>query len=281
MVSKYTSGYGGTAIQIELTSAFFAGTIDAETAMERWLDNGSAFDWTEFPGRIGGLAVRAVSAVTSTAHRRAPARLLRFWSLSPPAEPGLQRGLLDSEERAAPADENGTLMPLDITMLHGDWGRSHSGATRNIAAFLQRGTVPRPAGLLDIQAVPEGWATPERLHRLVDELERGGPVPFDPAAAARLAEATDLDRAAAALLMAGLPHITDPEHNFLPPETRKALGLKVTDARTARDRLRRIPEIARLELYDAAMPDDPAELWDQAAMAERLAAAWKGAGAGF
>ncbi|MEV0372450.1 hypothetical protein AB0I10_21885 [Streptomyces sp. NPDC050636] len=279
LVSKYNSGYRGTATQIELTSAFFAGTIDAETAMERWLDNDSAFDWTELPGRIGGLAVRAVSAVTSAAHRRALARLLRYWALSPLAEPGLQRGLLDSEQRAALSDENGTLMPLDITMLHGDWGRSHSDATWNIAAFLQRGTVPCPAGLLDIRSVPEGWATPERLHRLVDELERSGPVSFDPAAAARLAEATDLDRAAAALLMAGLPHITDHGHNFLPPETRKALGLKLTEAKTARDMLRRIPEVARLELYDAAMPDDPAELWGQATMAERMAAAWKGVGA--
>ncbi|MFI7641759.1 hypothetical protein [Nonomuraea sp. NPDC049400] len=274
LVSQYSSGYRGTATQIELTSAFFDGTIDAETSMERWQDNASAFDWTELPGRIGGLAVRAVSAVTSAAHRRALARLLRFWALSPLAEPGLQRGLLDSEQRAALSDENGALMPLDITMLHGDWGRSHSHVTWNIAAFLQRGTMPRPAGFLDSQAVPEGWATPERLHRLVDELERSGPAPFDPAAAARLAEATDLDHAAAALLMAGLPHITDSGHNFLPPETRKVLGLKVTDAKTARDRLRRMPEVARLELYDAAMPDNPAGLWDPTTMAERLAAAW-------
>ncbi|MGI5350450.1 hypothetical protein ACQEU8_20065 [Streptomyces sp. CA-250714] len=279
LVSRYNSRYRGTATQIELTSAFFTGTVDAETAMERWLDNDSAFDWTELPGRIGGLAVRAVSAVTSTPHRRALARLLRFWALSPLAEPGLQRGLLVSEQRAALSDENGALMPLDITMLHGDWGRSHSHATRKIAAFLQRGAVPRPAGLLASQPVPEGWATPERLHRLVDELKRSGPVPFDPTAAARLAEATDLDRAAAALLMAGLPHITDRGHNFLPPETRKALGLKVTEASAARDMLLRVPNAARLELYDAAMPDDPAQLWDQAAMAERLATAWKEVGA--
>ncbi|WP_433211510.1 DUF4132 domain-containing protein [Microtetraspora malaysiensis] len=279
LVSQYNSGYGGTATQIELTSAFFAGTISSETAMERWLDNGSAFDWTELPGRIGGLVIRAVSAVTSTTHRRALARLLRFWALSPLAEPGLRRGLLDSEQRAALSDENGALMPLAITMLHGDWGRSHSETTWNIAAFLQRGAVPRPAGLLDIHAVPEGWATPERLHRLVDEVERAGPVPFDPAAASRLAEAADLDRAAAALLMAGLPHIADDGHNFLPPEAREALRLKVTEAKAARETLCRMPEVARLELYDAAMPDDPADLWDQAAMAERLAVAWKEVGA--
>ncbi|WP_258572816.1 hypothetical protein [Streptomyces sp. KM273126] len=275
LVGHYSVGYGGTAAQIELTSAFFAGTIDAATAMERWLDNVSAFDWTELPGRIGGLAVRTVSAVTSAAHRLALARLLRFWARSPLAAPGLRRGLLDSEQRAALSDENGTLMPLNITMLAGDWGRSHRHDTRNIAAFLQQGTVPGPAGLLDVQSVPEGWATPERLRRLLDELERGGPVPFDSAAASRLAEATDLDHAAAALLMAGLPHITDDGHNFLPPETRATLGLKATEARTARDRLRGIPEVARLEVYDAAMPDDPAELWDQTAMADRLAEAWQ------
>ncbi|MEU6716066.1 DUF4132 domain-containing protein [Nonomuraea sp. NPDC046802] len=274
LVSQYSSGYHGTATQIELTSAFFTGAIDAETAMERWQYNWSAFDWTELPGRIGGLAVRAVSAVTSAEHRRALARLLRFWALSPLAEPGLRRGLLDEEQRAAFSDENGTLMPLSISMLYSDWGEAYSDVTSDIAAFLQRGTVPGPAGLFDVQTVPEGWATPERLHRLVGELERSGPVPFDPGAAARLAEATGLDDAAAALLMTGLPHIMDDGHNFLPPETRQTLGLKVTDAKTARDRLRRVPAVAYLELYDAAMPDDPTGLWDQAAMADRLAAAW-------
>ncbi|WP_039936256.1 hypothetical protein [Streptomyces himastatinicus] len=170
-------------------------------------------------------------------------------------------------------------MPLSITMLHTEWGRAHAGATWDIAAFLQRGAVPRPAGVLDIQEVPEGRATPERLHRIVDELERVGPVPFDPAATARLAEATGLDRAAAVLLMAGLPHIKDDGHNFLPPGTRKALGVKVAEAKAARDTLRRLPEAARLELYDAALPDDPAGLWDPTVMAERLARAWKEAAA--
>ncbi|MGW1376933.1 hypothetical protein ACWD6P_22040 [Streptomyces sp. NPDC002446] len=86
-----------------------------------------------------------MSAVTSTAQRRALARLLRFWARSPLAEPRLQRGLLDGEQRAALSDEKGTLLPLSITMLHGDWGRSRSDATRNIAELLQRGAVPWPA----------------------------------------------------------------------------------------------------------------------------------------
>ncbi|MEV0774880.1 hypothetical protein [Streptomyces sp. NPDC050428] len=277
LVSQYNSGYRGTAKQIELTTAFFAGAIDAEVAMEGWLDNWSTFDWTELPGRIGGLAFRAVSAVTSAEHSRALARLLRFWALSPLAEPGLRRGLLDGEQRAALSDENGNgvVMPLDITMLHGAWGRSHSDAARSLAVCLQRGTGPAPAGLLDVREVPEGWATPERLHLLVDELEHRGPVPFDPAAARRLPGATGLDQTAATLLLAGLPYIANDERNFLPPETRKALGLKVAEAAAARDWFRRVPEAARLEVYDAAMPDDPAELWDQAATAERLAAAWE------
>ncbi|MFF2187692.1 hypothetical protein [Streptomyces sp. NPDC058155] len=282
LVSRYNSGYHGTATQIELTSALFAGAIDAETATEHWLDNHSSFDWTELPGRIGGLAVRAVSAVTGTADRRALARLLRFWALSPLVEPGLERGLFDSREQpAALSGESGALMPLSITMLHGEWGGSHYDGIRDVAAYLRRGTVPRPAGFLDTRAVPEGWATPERLHRLVDELEHAGPVPFDPVAAGRLAEATGLAPAAAALLMAGLPHVEDSGHNFLPPRTRQALGVKVADAADARDWFRRIPVVARLELYDAAMPDDPAELWDQSATAERLAAAWHGAGVGL
>ncbi|BDM74369.1 hypothetical protein HEK616_78560 (plasmid) [Streptomyces nigrescens] len=275
LLSRYTTGDEGGVAQIELASAFLAGTIGGDSGREQWREYPSAVDWTELPGRIGGLAVRAVSAVTGPAHSRALLRLLRFWAVSPLAEPGLQRGLLKGEEPGAVSGENGSLLPLHSAIRNGSWARSLAVADEELCVFLQRGTVPHPDGVVDIRPVPDGWATPERLQRLVDEAERSGPVPFEPGEADRLADATGLDRGAAALLLAGLPHIEGEGRDFLPTAVRKALDLKVTEAQTGRDRLLRIRPVARLELYDAAMPDDPADLWDQAATADRLARAWK------
>ncbi|MFD8542458.1 hypothetical protein [Streptomyces sp. NPDC059649] len=278
LLSRYTTGNEGGVAQIELASAFLAGTIGGESTAEQWREHPSAVDWTELPGRIGGLAVRAVSAVTSPAHSRALLHLLRFWAASSLAQPGLQRGLLKGEEQDAVSGEDGRLLPLHSAIRNGSWARSLAVADEEICVFLQRGTVPHPDGVVAIHPVPDGWATPERLQRLVDEAERGGPVPYAPEAADRLADATGLDRGAAALLLAGLPHIEGEGRDFLPTAVRKALDLTVTEAQTGRDRLLRIREVARLELYDAAMPDDPADLWDQSTMTDRLAQAWKEVG---
>ncbi|MFE0759552.1 hypothetical protein [Streptomyces smyrnaeus] len=284
LVSFYSEGTGGTVRQIELASAFFTGSIDGETAMAHWAVHGSHYDWTELVGRIGGLGIRAASAVTAAEHRTAVIGLLRFWAASPLTDPALHRGLLDpgedgdEEPPAAQSIAEGKLLPLDIAMHFGDWARSQAGRNYRIKAFLQRGDLPRPEGFVDIRPVARGWATVKRLRLLADELERREPVPFDPDAAACLAKAADLDHAEAALWLTGLPGVdsggvrTD---KCLSPDTRAALGLKVTEAADACERLRRMPTEARLELYDAAMPNDPGQLWNQHMMAERLAEAFR------
>lgn len=273
LVSHFGEGHGGLVRQVELAAAFFSGSIDGETAMAHWDIHRSQYDWTELAGRIGGLAVRAAGAVTPAAQRTALTALLKFWASSPLLDPSLQRGLHDHESPKALSTAEGRLLPLDIAMHFGDWARSHDDSNYTIKAFLQRGDVPRPDGYIDVRPVASGWATAKRLKALVAELERRDPVPFEPAAAERLAAATDLDRAAAALLLAGLPGVED--SGRVSDLTRENLGLKVTEADAARDRWWRVPAAARLELYDAAMPDDVAELWDQHAMADRLAVAWR------
>lgn len=275
LVSKFPDGRtGGMVRQIELAAAFLAGSVDGETATAHVGIHRSEYDWTELGGRIGGLAFRAVSAVTPAGQRAALTALLRFWAAVPLADPALRRGLLNHESPTAISTEAGRLLPLDISMHCGDWARSHAGSDYATIAFLQRGDVPRPDGFLDARPVPAGWATAGRLRSLVAELERRAPVPFDPAAAERLAAATDLDRAAAALLLAGLPEVEG--HGHVSPRTRAELGLKATEADAAREHWWRLPAAARLALYDAALPDDPARLWDPHAMAERLAEAWRG-----
>ncbi|MEO3848285.1 hypothetical protein ABGB09_11615 [Streptomyces sp. B8F3] len=280
LVSFSHEGTGGMVRQIELAAAFFTGSIDGETAMAHWAVHGSHYDWTELAGRIGGLGVRAASAVTPAAHRAAVIALLRFWASSPLTDPGLHRGLLDPGEDGdekppvAQSIAEGKVLPLDIAMHFGEWSRAQAGRNYRIKAFLQRGEMPRPEGFVDIRPVPKGWATVKRLRRLADELERREPVPFDPDAAAHLAGAAGLAHAEAALWLTGLPGIDAGgvrTGKSLSPETRAALGLKVTETAQACDRLWRMPTEARLELYDAAMPNDPGQLWNPKMMAERLA----------
>jgi hypothetical protein len=277
LVSEYHEGHGGMVRQIELAAAFLAGSINGETAVAHWGIHRSQYDWTELIGSIGGLAVRAASAVTPAHHRTALAALLRFWASSPLTDPELQRGLHDHEKPVAIDTRDGKLLPLDIAMHYGDWARSHDDSNYTVKGFLQRGSVPRPKGFIDVRPVAGGWATPERLRALADALDRREPVEFDPGAAGRLAGASSLGRAAAALLLTGLP-VTDgaggSRDTPVSARTRKALGLRPTEARDAVDRLRRLPAPVLLGLFDAALPSDPTVLWDQHAMAERLAEAW-------
>ncbi|AUH39598.1 hypothetical protein [Streptomyces sp. CMB-StM0423] len=284
LVSYYHEGTGGTVRQIELAAAFLAGSIDGETAMAHWAVHGSHYDWTELAGRIGGLGVRAASAVTPAAYRAAVIALLRFWAASPLTDPALHRGLLDPGEdgdEAPPVAQStaeGKVLPLDIAMHFGEWSRTEAGRNYRIKAFLQRGDMPRPEGFVGIRPVTRGWGTVKRLRRLADELERREPLPFDPDAAAHLAKAAGIDRAEAALWLTGLPGVDTRgvrTGKSLSPETRAVLGLKVTEAADACDRLWRVPTEARLALYDAAMPNDAGQLWNQHLMAERLAEAYR------
>ncbi|NUP53724.1 MAG: phage tail tape measure protein [Catenulispora sp.] len=278
LVSQFYEGHGGTARQIEVAEAFFTGAIDGQTAMTHWGIHQSRSDWTELAGRIGGLAVRAVSAVTPARHRAALIELLRFWASSPLADPGLHRGLLDHRSPAALDTAEGKLLPLDIAMHCGRWSRSHDRDNHTTKAFLQRGDMPRPDGFVDVRPVPSGWATPKRLRLLADLLKKRAPVPFDSQAAAHLAKAAELDYAEAALLLTGLPGVPDQgiaTDNPLGTHIRTALGLKVTEADTAREWWWQVPSTDRLALYDAAMPGNPEELWDPLAMAARLAQAWR------
>lgn len=73
------------------------------------------------------------------------------------------------------------------------------------------------------------------------ELDARGPVAHEPGAAALVASETSLTMAEAALLLAGLPGFGEYRSDFLGKELREALGLKVTDASRAKQKLRELP----------------------------------------
>jgi hypothetical protein len=122
------------------------------------------------------------------------------------------------------------------------------------------------------------WESPERIRRLVALVRERGPVPWAPERAAELARSTGLTRAEAVLLLAGLPFGTGWPRGFLAAGTRKQLGLKMSEVAAAWDRLNGLPARERVDLVAAAMPDDPAALWEpRDDPAARVAARWLGA----
>jgi hypothetical protein len=119
-----------------------------------------------------------------------------------------------------------------------------------------------------------GWADAERLRAAVALLAERGAAPWRPEAADRLAELTGVSRAEATLLLAGLPNLNTWHANFLDPFQREVLGLKATEAKAARDSLRALERAHRLALLDAAVPADPALLWETGPDVEAIARVW-------
>jgi hypothetical protein len=119
------------------------------------------------------------------------------------------------------------------------------------------------------------WENPERVRSLCALLRERGPVPWAPERCADLARATGMTRAEAALLLSGLPFGMGWTRGALPPGTRRLLGLKTSETAMAWDRLNGMSVQERVDLVAAAMPDDPAELWEpHDDPASRVAAAW-------
>ncbi|GAA2725053.1 DNA-binding protein [Actinocorallia aurantiaca] len=104
------------------------------------------------------------------------------------------------------------------------------------------------------------------------EFAERGPAPWFPEAAEEFARLTGATPTLAKLVVAGLPSIDRWERNFLEPEVRALLDVKVADAAFAKDRLRRLKTRFRRDLLGALLPEEPARLWtdgpDVAAAAE-------------
>lgn len=83
---------------------------------------------------------------------------------------------------------------------------------------------------------------------------------WDPGAPDRVAAATGLSRAAAALLLIAGPNLDDYDRDFLGAELRELLGLKVKEATAGKDELLGLPVHLLRDVLAAAAPDDPADL---------------------
>ena len=246
---------------------------------------GSPVQWALLAGRMAAAGWRAASPATAVEDRDALLAWLEGWAGTVFARHPERFRVVHATE--APDSQLAPGAWIEDRRHHrwfiGPAQPSYGQPTRRLV--LERahaGTFELPAGLTAEWERPCAgtWERPERLRRLVALVRERGPVPWVPERVRELAVATGMTRAEAALLLAGLPLGTAWTPGFLPGPVRRMVGLKVTEAAAARDRLAGLPARWRIELVASAMPDDPADLWkphvpgDPDGPAARMAAAW-------
>jgi hypothetical protein len=275
----YYSGRSGARYdvlaQVSGVAALLAGT-PAEHIPATEVGGG----WTALLGGLGAPALRAASPVTGQDDREALAVFLAAVAGTPLAGPGLRLLEVTEERMTVNGEVEVQRAGAQITVLFPASRRhfvlgSQPSWQRSAVQLVPGGGFAPPAGAtLREEAYPSGRQTSERLQDFGVLLRERGPAPWRPEAAEALADATGMTRAEAVLLLAGLPGIDSWESNFLSPSQRTLLGLSATHARVAKSALQGLSAHQRIALLDAAMPVDPADLWESGPDVAAVAEAW-------
>ncbi|MEU2395664.1 hypothetical protein [Streptomyces sp. NPDC007369] len=222
--------------------------------------------WQALLGRVGAAAWRAAVATTPDADRAALVALLQTWS----GQPFAVRGSAWRTGRAAPES---------LAACRAAGHPLASGAVRGGTAwFVQPSAAPAPEGAADTAEVTVGEDDAVRLPRLAALLAERGPVAVGPAAVEAFARLTGVRVPVAALVLAGFPgRERHDEHLALLGSAPYKAGKDVI--RLYGELCRRLGPGGQRAVLAAALPGDPAELWEPAATtaaAERMAAVWNG-----
>jgi hypothetical protein len=259
------------------------GIFGAKQTTEQITLPASSAPWYQVLGRLGAVALRVALPTTSQEDRDVLAALLRELIESGyPQRSDRIRIITVARSNQGAGQSSGGRMWWNgdrtiFTTAPRYWsfqGQQHVTGFEYAASGsfgLEPGT-----NLVDEERPGRGWGEASRVTQLLATVAADGPVSWSPAAVDLLQSRTGLSRAAAALLLAGLPGIDSDEHNFLAPAVRELLDLKATEARAARDLLKTLTRAQRLALLDGAMPSDPKALWSDGLMgvAQRLAEGW-------
>ena len=276
--------------QVNAVGAVFGG--DQEVTVPQ-----GSVTWPRLVGRMGALAFFATSPTLSDEQRGALLALLEIWAQTPFVEQ-------PQNFRYVTCKLKRTQIPFELET-KGSWTSWGAGMAGDNYYFLSEidpdddqqdgvkvleyapgGTFKLlPSAKLEEQVEPlkgPGWATAERLTELVRVVREQGARAFDRESAEALAERTGMSYAEAALLLTGMPRFGTWESNFLPKELRLEMGLKVKEASAAKDALRGLDRAQLRRILDAAMPEDPAALYqplgqgpdDDGSFVAGLARAW-------
>ncbi|MEV0318589.1 hypothetical protein ACIBKX_10310 [Streptomyces sp. NPDC050658] len=261
----------GTLAGIARTGDYLTGRTDELPGQYRgWF-------WSRFIGRIGAVALRASAFPVHTDLREVLLATLDVWAGTPFADPDtVARMRTGTVELAEDGDYAARDARGGVIVVHG------TGAKTSGRHFVELRTgeadPPAPGEITGAEPVPTGsWGTPAQLRELTALVRANGPTPWDRDAAVALADATGLSRAAASLLLAGIPDASYVRWR-LDADARKTMRLKQSEADAGLRELSSLWVPARLDLLAGVLPDDPVQLWrpgGQAALAERIAEAWR------
>ncbi|MFI1356524.1 DNA-binding protein [Streptomyces sp. NPDC020898] len=245
-------------------------------------------DWESLPDLPVTAAFRAAAATTEPEHREALGELLRELDTQGLAvveptrwrrfELRLDRGLFTLADGTVRSGSWRGLLRLSggAFLAFVGWELPDTGSCEFTALFHD------PAGLFEVPApytvassspVGEtreaGW-----LGTFLTELAGRGAAPWFPEAAEEFARLTGVMPTTAKLVVAGLPRMDTYERNFLSPEARTTLGVKVADAAVAKDELRGLDAGFRRAVVRALLPAEPARLWTEGPDVAAAAQVW-------
>ncbi|MFI9244652.1 hypothetical protein ACIGXF_19125 [Streptomyces sp. NPDC053086] len=250
----------GTLAAVAADGRFLRGEIDDET--RSLAPPARPVEWQVLLGGIDAVAWRAAVETTSADERTALNALLRTWSRQPFAEPG---GIWRTGR--APRED-----------LAGAPGTAAGPVRGGLSRFVQPAAAPAPAGAEEAQTVTIARDDAGRISRLLELVERDGPVPLTPEALAVFSWRTGVRRPVAALALGGLPRREgyDEHARMLRSKPYKANRATASEYDGFWHRL---GPHGRRAVLAAGVPEDPAELWAADGLvraAERMAAVWAG-----
>ncbi|MEU3449234.1 hypothetical protein AB0H29_18760 [Streptomyces thermolilacinus] len=221
-------------------------------------------EWTALAGRIDAVAWRAAVETTTGTERDALAALLRVWS----GQPFAGRG---SRWRTGRAPHAG----VDARRAAGGLLATGAGQDGTVR-FLQPAAEPAPDGAEDVATVTVERDDAARLPRLLELVERHGPVPVSPEAVDVFARRTGVRGSVAALVLGGLPRREgyDDDRRMLRSKPYAATKAVIDAYQSLWNGL---GADGRAAVLAAGVPEDPARLWADGGMtaaAERMAEVW-------
>ncbi|GGT73362.1 hypothetical protein [Actinomadura citrea] len=273
-------GFGGrptsTLAHIDMVGRFLAGAEDAATAAAG--QTSAICPWGPLVGRIGAVAVRAVSPATADHHREGLLALLEMWSRSPMADPAvrLRRGRVAATATAS-RDEHGAA--VTIGGADAEWIARENPELVFLDHAFGQADPPALGAVVDVAEAPLRWGDADQLTRLVALVRAKGPVPWDRGAVDLLAARTGTSRTTAAVALCGFPGHPNSNGSELTAQARKTLKVTLRDLQDAwfRDMEGHTDE-DRLELLAEILPQDPERLWEPGGLSEvalRLSQAWR------
>ncbi len=241
----------------------------------------SRVTWERFIGAMQTVAYLASMELTSKEHRELLLSLLEIWSQTPFAGDLSKYRLIrfQIDEKFWGDHPLFTQNGNDYFVRPEEryWGSGERCIALEYAAS-GRFNMIEGATLLGEHKPTMGWGSPEQLDAFKSLLNENGPRVWDPQAPIVLAEQTGIPRAEACLLLSAFVNFESYQNNFLPKRLREQMGLKVAEAKAAKQGVERLPSWERAIFIGAAFDQDPASLWNPAdaddAPAGRLAQAW-------